>query len=34
MAMRYSDAVDLYKQTIESLQQPEQWQKFLRTAAK
>ena len=34
MAMRYSDAVDLYKQTIESLQQPEQWQKFLQTAAR
>ena len=34
MAMKYSDAVALYQQTLKQLQQPQEWERFLQTAAK
>lgn len=34
MAMRSSDALELYRQTLASLRQPEEWQRFLKTAAR
>ena len=34
MAMKYNDAVALYQQTLKQLQQPQEWERFLQTAAK
>ena len=32
--MKYNDAVALYQQTLKQLQQPQEWERFLQTAAK